>query len=368
VEQTFYRRPLPSGAIAFSSPEGRALFADALSKGGLEGYFQLAEQFHTQSDPAFCGLGSLVVALNALAIDPGRLWKGPWRWFAEDLLDCCVPLPKVRERGLSLDELACLARCNGAEVDVQHSTPSAENAAEFRLALAACARGERVLIAAYDRSLLGQTGSGHFSPVGGYHSERDLVLLLDVARFKYPPHWIAAETLWHAMHALDPTVGRSRGWLALRAGAHGISLGFTLRCTEASWQVLAARIEAAYRELADAGDLAALMRALLPIAAAIELRTPTTTAHAAALANARAALRALSLYARASSELANVAAGSDDAEIITLLLLASRDRLTLSQHAELGELALAEPLDDELRNLSAQIAAVMDAPTALQVG
>jgi Phytochelatin synthase len=52
------------------------VFAEALALGGLAGYFPLAEQFHTQSDPAFCGLGSLVVALNGLAIDPGRLWKG----------------------------------------------------------------------------------------------------------------------------------------------------------------------------------------------------------------------------------------------------------------------------------------------------
>src|ERR1043165_4333981 len=114
--ETLYRRPLPGHATAFSSPEGRRVFAEALAAGGLNGYFPLAEQFHTQSDPSFCGLGSLVVALNALAIDPERLWKGPWRWFAEDLLDCCVPLAEVRERGLALDELACLARCNGAEV------------------------------------------------------------------------------------------------------------------------------------------------------------------------------------------------------------------------------------------------------------
>jgi glutathione gamma-glutamylcysteinyltransferase len=85
---TFYRRPLPDGAIAFSSPEGRRIFAEALATGGLDGYFPLAEQFHTQAEPTFCGLGSLVMALNALAIDPGRLWKGPWRWFGEELLDC----------------------------------------------------------------------------------------------------------------------------------------------------------------------------------------------------------------------------------------------------------------------------------------
>src|SRR5215813_5260972 len=132
--QTLYRRPLPAEAIAFSSAEGRQLFAEALASRGLEGYFPLAEQFHTQSDPAFCGLGSLVVALNALAIDPGRLWKGPWRWFSEDLLDCCVPLEHVRERGLDMDELACLARCNGA--DVQAFRASGASLAQWRAALA----------------------------------------------------------------------------------------------------------------------------------------------------------------------------------------------------------------------------------------
>ena len=358
MEKTFYRRPLPVEAIAFSSPEGRALFADALAKGGLDGYFQLAEQFHTQSDPAFCGLGSLVVALNALAIDPGRLWKGPWRWFAEDLLDCCVPLPRVRERGLTLDELACLARCNGADVDAHHSAPEPTDLIAFRSALEACARGERVMIASYDRSALGQTGSGHFSPVGGYHAERDMVLLLDVARFKYPPHWIRADALWRAMHALDQVAQRPRGWLSLRARAHGVALGFTLRCTDASWQELAERIQTAYRQLAQAVDLSALVDALRPIAAAVELRTPSTAAHERALASARAALSALPVYDR-------VRAASTDqpdvAEVVTLLLLASVELLTPEQRAELGELTLVQPLTDELYNLTAQIAAVLAA-------
>jgi hypothetical protein len=31
----------------------------------------------------------------------------------------------------------------------------------------------------YTRKAFGQTGDGHFSPIGGYHSARDLVLILD---------------------------------------------------------------------------------------------------------------------------------------------------------------------------------------------
>src|SRR5215212_10201491 len=165
--ETLYRRPLPADAVPFSSPAGRQLFAEALASGGLDGYFPLAEQFHTQSEPSFCGLGSLVVALNALAIDPGRLWKGPWRWFSEELLDCCVSLEEVRRRGLDLDELACLARCNGADVELHRA--DRDDAAAWRASLGAAARGEGVAIASYDRGALEQTGTGHYSPIGGYH-------------------------------------------------------------------------------------------------------------------------------------------------------------------------------------------------------
>lgn len=39
----------------------------------------------TQDEPAFCGLASLAMVLNALAIDPRRTWKGAWRWFHEQV-------------------------------------------------------------------------------------------------------------------------------------------------------------------------------------------------------------------------------------------------------------------------------------------
>ena len=86
---------------------------------------------------------------------------------------------------LDLDELACLARCNGAEVDVQR--PGNSDRAAWHATLALAASGDAVLVASYDRSAMGQSGGGHFSPIGGYHATRDLALVLDVARFKYPP-------------------------------------------------------------------------------------------------------------------------------------------------------------------------------------
>ena len=354
MEPTLYRRPLPADTIAFSSPDGRQLFAEALAAGGLDGYFPLAEQFHTQSDPAFCGLGSMVVALNALAIDPGRLWKGPWRWFAEDLLDCCVPLAEVRERGLNLDELTCLARCNGAEVDLRRAETS--ELGSFRTALASASRGETVVVVSYDRGAMGQTGGGHFSPIGGYHAKRDLALILDVARFKYPPHWVSAERLWRAMQPVDPATGRSRGWMALRRRAQGVALGFTLRCEGDSWQGLAKRLTSIVKELETETDLASLARALVPLAAQLELRVPSAPAHQKGLADARAALRELPSHRQVLE-----AVGSNQAESVTLLLLAIAELLTPAQRAGLLVLSSSDnrELAAELSNVRAQLGAVL---------
>jgi len=354
MNETLYRRPLPNDATGFSSPVGRQLFAEALAAGGLDGYFRLAEQFHTQSEPAFCGLGSLVVALNALAIDPGRLWKGPWRWFSEELLDCCVSLDQVRLRGLDLDEITCLARCNGAAVEMFRADTSDSSA--WRASLRAASRGESVVVASYDRAGLDQTGSGHFSPIGGYHAARDLVLVLDVARFKYPPHWIAAERLWQAMHAIDPATGRSRGWIALRP-ARGVSLGFTLSCEGDDLKGFARQLSSVVEELGPAARIEELAAAFVPLAAHVSVRVPNSRAHEEAIRVARNALRTLDVFSRVERFV-----GAEHAEAATLLLLATADRLAPARRDELtaivAEAAHDESLAAELASLRTQLEAL----------
>lgn len=340
--ETLYRRPLPDDSVAFSSAEGKRIFAEALAAGGMEGYFPLAEQFHTQAEPAYCGLGSLVVALNALAIDPGRLWKGPWRWFHEELLDCCVPLVEVRARGLDLDEVACLARCNGAKATLARAESS--DVAQFREALVRASRGERVLVVAYDRSALGQTGSGHFSPLGGYHAERDLVLVLDVARFKYPPHWVRVERLWSAMIPIDSATGKSRGWIELEPREKGISLGFVLRCADGSWSAVATRLRETTKSLSPEASVAAMAEAIMPIADLVEVRIPSTTSHRDALATARAELHAWPAFSTIEATV-----GAERAEAVAMLLLASNAVQTPPADG---------PLAAELANLGAQMTAL----------
>ncbi|MFB2923448.1 MULTISPECIES: phytochelatin synthase family protein [Aerosakkonema] len=235
----FYRRPLPEQLISFSSTQGREVFREALASGGMEAYFTLAEQFHTQSEPAFCGLGTLVVVLNALSIDPGRVWKGVWRWYGEEFLDCCQPLSQVKEQGITFDEFVCLARCNGLKVEpFRYDASTLKDFRETVSKVTSLPQRTHIVVS-YSRQGLGQTGDGHFSPLAGYHRERDLVLLLDVARFKYPPHWVPLSMLWEAFAATDSMTGKCRGYILLQKEAALRETFFLLAVDTSQWMELA---------------------------------------------------------------------------------------------------------------------------------
>lgn len=225
----WYQRPLPPGLIPFSSNRGRQLFKEALARGGGEGYFALAEQFQTQSTPSYCGPGTLAMVLNALALDPKRIWKGSWRWFSEEMLETCdarksasEPLAGVENQGISFEEFLFLAECNGAHVRAFRATPEEANSpslARFRAAVhSATHRTDLHLVASFSRKVLGQTGSGHYSPVGAYHAQSDMALVMDVARFKYPPYWAPVSMLWKAVCAMDEATGKGRGYYLMSKG------------------------------------------------------------------------------------------------------------------------------------------------------
>ncbi|KAK4778210.1 hypothetical protein SAY87_018397 [Trapa incisa] len=230
-----YRRVLPSPpAIDFASNEGKKLFIDAIQAGTMEGFYKLISYFQTQSEPAYCGLATLSMVLNALAIDPKRKWKGPWRWFDESMLDCCEPLEKVKAEGISFGKVVCLAQCAGAEVRAFRTTET--NVDQFRHFVKRCSASDVChVVSSYHRATFKQTGTGHFSPIGGYHVESDMVLILDVARFKYPPHWVPLTLLWEAMDTTDETTGQQRGFMLISRPQRDPGLLYTLSCRNESW-------------------------------------------------------------------------------------------------------------------------------------
>ncbi|KAF8362226.1 pcs-1 [Pristionchus pacificus] len=224
----FYRRALPDSCVDFASPEGKKMFTEALLEGNASIFFKLSSQFRTQDDPAFCGLSSLVMILNALEVDPGKVfngyypvkprkvWMAPWRFYHETMLDCCVPVDNIKKVGLTLAQVSCLASCNRLSSEMHHAAETEDSITSFRRDVLRSVRGDDVVIlASYNRAVLSQTGTGHFSPVAAYHAASDKVLLLDVARFKYPPHWVDLRLFHAAMCSIDRASEKSRGYLNL---------------------------------------------------------------------------------------------------------------------------------------------------------
>lgn len=207
-EPVFYKRTLPDSCVSFSSREGKTIFEEALLSGHMECYFKLASQFRTQDEPAFCGLSTLVMVLNALEIDPGKVWKRPWRWYHESMLNCCVPIAVMEKEGITMDQFISMAENNCLETSLTYVDETASLKAFRAVIHNYTKQDESVITLSYSRSVLSQTGDGHFSPVGGYHPSRDLVLILDTARFKYPPYWVPVSLLFEAMQAKDNSTGK----------------------------------------------------------------------------------------------------------------------------------------------------------------
>ncbi|KAA8904829.1 Phytochelatin synthase-domain-containing protein [Sphaerosporella brunnea] len=266
---SYYMRELPENIVKYDSSEGKALFKAALNEGGMEAFFPLSQQFLTQNEPAFCGLGTLCMILNAFKIDPASTWRKPWRWFTQEMLDCCRPLEYVKQNGITLAEFTCLAKCNGLEATTRYANLTSFE--EFEQAVKDCTHSvDQVMAVSYSRASLGQTGSGHFSPAGGYTSlNGGMVLILDVARFKYPSYWVPIRALYEALLPPDNTSGQPRGYCILRrppAETPNPAL-LTLNATTPVWPAL-------YEPLANVATTAASYDSLISSLSAI-LSSPT---------------------------------------------------------------------------------------------
>lgn len=112
---------------------------------------------------------------------------------------------------MTLAQLAALLN-TAAGVEATATYASALTLADFRTALVtgAASPGDRLLIN-YNRPAVGQAGGGHISPVAAYSKLTDRVLVMDVARYRYPASWVAVQDLYRAAQAVDSSSGKSRG-------------------------------------------------------------------------------------------------------------------------------------------------------------
>ena len=270
--QTIYKRPLPPFLIQLNSEQGKSIFKEALISGEMECFFSLIEQFTTQFRPSTCGTTTLTMVLNALGIDPKRTWQGIWRWYSEESLLCSHP-DYLKE--INIEQFAHLAKRNNAsihffyhsvfnmvknhshnnkkEINIEKydknyvkaleklkdeteesllymlerstmscpagcTTPTSliNKSASFETfedcVVATSRRDGFFLTCNSSRKALKQTGEGHFSPIGGYHYLRKMVLVLDVARYKYPPYWCNIKTFYDSLEPIDKATSKPRGF------------------------------------------------------------------------------------------------------------------------------------------------------------
>ncbi len=209
----------PAVSIPLPAPQGQRLLMQSRERAD---YGPLAQEFVTQANLAYCGVASAVMVLNSLEIPaPAAAGYGPYRfWTQENVFEAAAPRqvvgPEVvRRQGMTLAELAGLLASHGVTVERIHGDRLSLDAFRRLLRRNLAEGGDRLLVN-YDRRSLGQTGGGHISPLASYHAPSDRVLILDVARYRYPSVWVPAAALWRAMRTLDTTSGRSRGLVTIR--------------------------------------------------------------------------------------------------------------------------------------------------------
>lgn len=180
-------------------------------------YGSLAETFLTQANLAYCGVASSVMALNSLAVPaPPAAGYGRYRFWTQDNLfnseasRAVLQPEQVARRGMTLQQLRNLLASTGLQATAIHGS-SVDLAAFRRLVIANLANPDDRLLVNYLRSAIGQEGGGHISPLAAYHAPSDRVLILDVARYRYPSVWVPLEALWRSIRTIDPDSGLSRG-------------------------------------------------------------------------------------------------------------------------------------------------------------
>lgn len=185
-------------------------------------YWQLSTTFAEQITQTYCSVASAITVLNALPIrKPVDPKYAPYGYFTQSnyfspQVTRIISPQTVLSMGMTREEMTRTLAANGT-----HATSIAGDTltdASLR-ALLQKALGDdgQFVLANYLRANLAQVGGGHWSVLAAYDAQSDRVLILDVAKYKYPPVWVGIGTLRDAIATVDSTSGKSRGLVLVSA-------------------------------------------------------------------------------------------------------------------------------------------------------
>jgi hypothetical protein len=195
-----YGYTIPANLVTLDSDYGQEIFSQSNYK---EAYWTLSENYITQSTGTDCGIASAVMVVNALNIRPPEDPEHPgfYQWSQINILPVASRVfstNQLNHVGLSLpDEANLLAQFGLQSTYYYGQSLSLDN---FRyLTKQAVSQKNSEAIVDFSRRSLNQVGEGHFSPIAAYDSNSDRFLLMDVARYKYPPVWVKTSDLYNAI-------------------------------------------------------------------------------------------------------------------------------------------------------------------------
>lgn len=188
-------------------------------------YFLLQQGFEAQVNQAYCGVATVTTVLNSFRSQlpnlPVDYEYDPYAYATQDdvLDDCATKHVILHDEdfdgifafpyGLGMSQMSALAKCFFSaneywEVKEAHLDPSQVSLDQMRSNLIDYLKdtNARVMVN-FQRSVVHESGGGHWSPVGSYSAEIDAFLLLDVAKYKFPATWVPANMLYHAMVTTD---------------------------------------------------------------------------------------------------------------------------------------------------------------------
>lgn len=206
--------PLSKNLLNLNSDNGETYLIESDARAD---YLPLTLHFVSQDNLAYCGVASMVMVLNALEIPaPIAAQYSTFRTFTQDNFfnnpktEAVIAAQTVARMGMTLEQMGQLLASYSVPVQVYHGGNLTED--EFRrLIVENLEEKDNFVLVNYLRSAIDQQRGGHISPIAAYHQDSDRVLILDVARYKYPPVWVEVEALWRATQTEDSVSGKTRG-------------------------------------------------------------------------------------------------------------------------------------------------------------
>lgn len=185
-------------------------------------FWSLSRFYECQIHPAYCGVASTVMALNALGVEApeSKLNKASKLFSQQEFFteEVCKMINKeeMEKVGMSLNDLSGVLKAFPITFQVFEAKELAHDQIKSIL-VRALQNPKQIVLALYHRQPLGQQGMAHWSPLAAHDSVTDSFLIMDVARYKYPPVWANATELFNAMQTTN-VKGKSRGFIIIEKG------------------------------------------------------------------------------------------------------------------------------------------------------